>query len=98
MKASDATGLDHGLKRVKLLIIEGLVAVLTLLGEAAEAADASSKAVLKIALGSCANEDRDQPIWDPIVEQNPDLFRRVASIGPSARRCDERGSGHEDSG
>ena len=74
MKASDATGLDHGLKRVKLLIIEGLVAVLTLLGEAAEAADASSKAVLKIALGSCANEDRDQPIWDPIVEQNPDLF------------------------
>ena len=33
-----------------------------------------SPAVKTIALGSCAHQDKSQPIWDKIVASNPDLF------------------------
>tara|TARA_B100000497_G_C7664013_1_gene400169 strand:- start:46 stop:1173 length:1128 start_codon:yes stop_codon:yes gene_type:complete len=39
------------------------------------ASDASSTTVItKIAFGSCASENKPQPIWDAIVTENPDLF------------------------
>lgn len=28
----------------------------------------------KIAFGSCAKQDKPQPIWDSIIERNPQLF------------------------
>ena len=30
--------------------------------------------VRRIAFGSCAHQDKDQPIWDAILNHNPDLF------------------------
>ncbi len=74
MKASHSTGSGHAFKRVKSLIIPCLVIGFTLSVFVAEAAERGEKIVSKIALGSCANEDWEQPIWNPIVEQNPDLF------------------------
>ncbi|NNE90172.1 MAG: alkaline phosphatase family protein [Verrucomicrobiales bacterium] len=32
------------------------------------------KTLTKIAIGSCAHEGKSQPIWDPIVAEQPDLF------------------------
>ena len=32
------------------------------------------KAITKIAWGSCANQDKEQKIWDAISERNPELF------------------------
>jgi alkaline phosphatase D len=41
----------------------------------APAADHVSAAPLtRIAFGSCAKQDKDQPIWDAILEAKPDLF------------------------
>ena len=74
MKVSHLTGSGHAFNRVKSLIIQGLVIGLTLFGLGAEVGDGGKRVISKIALGSCANEDREQPIWDPIVEQKPDLF------------------------
>ncbi|MCS7159031.1 MAG: alkaline phosphatase D family protein [Gemmatales bacterium] len=34
----------------------------------------TTKAVTRIAFGSCAHQDKPQPIWDAIVAQKPDLF------------------------
>ena len=34
----------------------------------------SEKALTKIVFGSCAHQDRKQPIWDPIVAEKPDIF------------------------
>ena len=28
----------------------------------------------KIAFGSCASQDKAQPIWDTVIAENPDLF------------------------
>lgn len=42
---------------------------------AAPAADQTSSQLLtRIAFGSCAKEDKDQPIWDAILAAEPDLF------------------------
>ncbi|MFZ5618408.1 MAG: alkaline phosphatase D family protein [Pseudomonadota bacterium] len=42
---------------------------------AAPAADQlSSQLLTRIAFGSCAKEDKDQPIWDAILATKPDLF------------------------
>jgi len=35
---------------------------------------ALGKPLTRIAFGSCANQDKDQPIWEAIFEQKPDLF------------------------
>jgi alkaline phosphatase D len=34
----------------------------------------SGKTLNKIAFGSCANQDKDQPIWDAVLAAKPDLF------------------------
>jgi len=42
---------------------------------AAPAADETSTRVLtRIAFGSCAKQDKDQPIWDAVLAAKPDLF------------------------
>lgn len=38
------------------------------------AALAGDKALTRIAFGSCASQDKDQPIWDAIVAAQPDLM------------------------
>ena len=35
---------------------------------------ALDRALTRIAFGSCANQAKDQPIWDAILDQKPDLF------------------------
>jgi alkaline phosphatase D len=37
-------------------------------------ADESAKPLRRIAFGSCAHQDRPQPIWDAVVAAKPDLF------------------------
>ena len=39
----------------------------------------------RIAFGSCADQDKPQPIWDAIIESQPDLFIFLACLQPSAR-------------
>ncbi len=34
----------------------------------------SANSIDKIAFGSCLKEDRNQPIWDSIINQEPDIF------------------------
>ena len=34
----------------------------------------TSKTLTKIVFGSCAHQDRKQPIWEPIVAEKPDVF------------------------
>jgi alkaline phosphatase D len=36
--------------------------------------NAQDKPLTRIAFGSCAQQERDQPIWDTIVQTKPDLF------------------------
>ena len=58
----------------------GLSAAALALAPAAQAAiaDAPHKALdrtlTRIAFGSCAKQDKDQPIWEAIFDQKPDLF------------------------
>ncbi len=44
--------------------------------ESAEEADQSGEvdALETIAFGSCNRQDSDQPLWDPIISHNPELF------------------------
>lgn len=37
-------------------------------------AEPTGKTVQRIALGSCANQNLPQPIWDSVIESRPDLF------------------------
>src|SRR5436305_318514 len=47
---------------------------LALLASVATAADTDKKPLTRIAFGSCAHQDRPQPIWGPIVATRPELF------------------------
>jgi alkaline phosphatase D len=50
-----------------------LVAVIVPLASAADFPD-SPKLLTRIAFGSCASQERPQPIWDAVVAAKPDLF------------------------
>lgn len=50
-----------------------VVTVVVLAGIADEAS-AQDEPLARIAFGSCANQDRPQPIWDAIVATRPELF------------------------
>lgn len=39
-----------------------------------QAQTVSDKVLTRVAFGSCSSQDKDLPIWDTIVAQNPDLF------------------------
>ncbi len=70
------------LKRLRSVWVGALAAGLGLLGCTAgsHAADwpadthVSDRPITRIAFGSCAREDRPQPIWNAIAETEPDLF------------------------
>ena len=51
-------------------IIALIISCLLLLG----CSTTSTKALEKIAFGSCADQNKKQPIWDTIVAEKPDLF------------------------
>jgi alkaline phosphatase D len=40
----------------------------------AQAAAGATRPVARIALGSCADQDRPQPVWASILRARPDLF------------------------
>lgn len=50
------------------------VAVLTLAAAPAAAQETIGPVLQRIGFGSCAHQDRPQPIWEAIVAQKPDLF------------------------
>jgi alkaline phosphatase D len=42
--------------------------------KSSDAHSASSRALSRIAFGSCAKQDKEQPIWEAILNAKPDLF------------------------
>jgi len=58
--------------RRRLLKAGGLLLGAAALPEMAGAA--SERALTRIAFGSCADQDKDQPIWDRILATKPELF------------------------
>ncbi|GBD35182.1 Alkaline phosphatase D [bacterium HR36] len=60
------------MKRILALALTVLLELLAS-GFAAPALD-RTKVVARIAFGSCAHQDKPQPIWDAIIAQRPDLF------------------------
>jgi alkaline phosphatase D len=57
--------------RCKLRIVVGLI----LFGAGTSPADAGDKLILsRIAFGSCARQDKLQPIWDAVVATKPDVY------------------------
>ena len=41
---------------------------------AARGVEAAHSTVSRIAFGSCLKQDRPQPVWDAVLEADPDLF------------------------
>ena len=62
--------------RPALLCLLSACLLLTSIGNsvAAEPLTASSEVLQRIAFGSCAKQDKPQPIWDAVVEMKPQLF------------------------
>lgn len=54
-----------------------LSALLCLLTSATTSLAADSPILSRIAFGSCAKQDRPQPIWDAVVESQPQLFLMI---------------------
>src|SRR5829696_4582652 len=59
----------------RLLVLVALPLVISI----APAAD-NEKVLSRIAFGSCANQDKPQPIWDKIVADKPDVFLFIGDI------------------
>ncbi len=53
--------------------VRGVCLVVGLLSVVAAAAE-PAQPLTRIAFGSCARQDRPQPIWDAVVQQKPELF------------------------
>jgi alkaline phosphatase D len=56
------------------LIRGSLAGSLALLAPGALAASGEGPALSRIAFGSCARQDKEQPIWDRVNAWNPELF------------------------
>ena len=56
--------------------------LLPLLSLAVASADAEDEAkpLSRVAFGSCAHQERDQPIWGPIVGEKPELFLFLGDV------------------
>ena len=65
---------DHTTRRSLLRSAVATGAVAAAAPGLAGAASAEPGTLSRIALGSCAKEDRPQPIWEAIVRQDPELF------------------------
>jgi alkaline phosphatase D len=55
-------------------ILAGIVAVLAISCGVSAGTTESGALVTRVALGSCADQKKSQPIWDSIIAQSPDLF------------------------
>lgn len=55
-------------------LVAVLAAFIAVLSVQAQGIPPSNAVLTRIAFGSCAKEDRPQPIWDAIVAQKPELF------------------------
>jgi phosphodiesterase/alkaline phosphatase D-like protein len=62
----ESIGSRPAVKRVVSGVICGILALATQL--------AAAEPITRIALGSCADQDKPQPIWEAIVAQKPQLF------------------------
>lgn len=69
---ADLTGYDGGLNRGGSCLLAVLIGVLA--PAKAESETSGNGLITRIALGSCADQKKKQPIWDAIVAGNPDLF------------------------
>ena len=56
------------------MLVRGLVAILAVLILAPASSQAQTPPLTRIAFGSCADEDRPQPIWDAVLSYRPQLF------------------------
>jgi alkaline phosphatase D len=56
--------------RLRILAVAGILGW----SLAASKGQGASQDVTRVAFGSCARENLDQPIWDKIIEQTPDAF------------------------
>jgi alkaline phosphatase D len=71
---------DHDLQRRRFVRDSGLLigaaasGLLTRSLAVAAPSDISSAPLQRIAFGSCAHQDKDQPIWEAVLATNPDLF------------------------
>lgn len=64
------------LARRTLMVGSAAMAAATALPSAAQADPhpASAQTLTRIAFGSCAHQDKDQPVWDAVLASQPDLF------------------------
>ena len=56
------------------MLVRGLVAILAVLTLAPAASRAQAPPLTRIAFGSCADEEKPQPIWKAILAFQPELF------------------------
>lgn len=80
LSAKDSAGSGNRLERVRLkevaLLLFGLLAsgAVPLCRAEGKASPAPETIISRIALGSCADQKRAQPIWDAILKSEPELF------------------------
>lgn len=55
-------------------IAAGAAALASFSSAGADPGGASSASLKRIAFGSCAKQDKEQPIWDAVLEAKPELF------------------------
>ena len=58
---------------MKNIVVKGLL-ILLAVAALTHVAAAEEKPLSRICFGSCAKENKPQPIWNAIVEQKPELF------------------------
>jgi alkaline phosphatase D len=56
------------------MLVRGLVAILAVLTLAPALSQAQTPPLTRIAFGSCADEEKPQPIWDAVLSYRPQLF------------------------
>src|SRR4051812_499979 len=62
------------MRRLSLAFVAAALGALTQLRSPAADFPDSPRVLSRIAFGSCASQERPQPIWDAVVAQKPDLF------------------------
>jgi len=75
----ESRGCESGVKRVgfsrlgAVLVVLGSAVMMPRFGSSGGSVNSDSL-ITRIALGSCADQDKPQPIWEAIVAQSPQLF------------------------
>ncbi|HND53430.1 MAG TPA: hypothetical protein PLV92_13565, partial [Pirellulaceae bacterium] len=65
-----------GVRRLALAVLLSAVSF-TLLGAASGGEPTSGTLLTRIGFGSCAKQDKPQPIWDAVVAGKPQLFLMI---------------------